>query len=45
MNWLELTAGKYRVRPNAQKTSQCQLELDCRCVVVPRSPTPCVFLC
>lgn len=32
MNWLELTAGKYKIRPGAQKTSQCQLELDCRYV-------------
>ena len=27
-NWIELPAGKYRIRNDNMKTSRCQLEVD-----------------
>lgn len=28
MNWIELPAGKYKIRPDEKKESLCQLEVD-----------------
>jgi DNA polymerase delta subunit 1 len=29
MNWLEIPAGKYSLRSDTQKISNCQIEFDC----------------
>ncbi|CDZ96215.1 delta dna polymerase [Phaffia rhodozyma] len=30
MNWLEIPAGKYIIRPAGRKVSKCQIEMDCK---------------
>lgn len=32
MNWIELPAGQYTVRPANSCISRCQIEVDCRYV-------------
>ncbi|KAN0061513.1 DNA-directed DNA polymerase delta [Thecaphora frezii] len=29
MNWLEVKAGGYKIRPDSQRASLCQIEIDC----------------
>lgn len=39
MNWLELPKGTYSLRTGRDKISNCQLEVDCECVL-PSLPRP-----